>query len=234
MRGAAPRTRAAKIPAICRPPNRGSQEIPGSPPEGYPLTTGPMPATGSSPNRTGRGVRAPAVRPGRRGTGLDSVTQCRRAAPTAETPDSLAEYEAKRDFDATPEPAGAPAESRRRRSRPTAAAVSSCRSTTPARCTGTSGSSATACSRRGRCRRASRSTRSATTSRCAPRTTRSSTSTFQGEIPRGRVRRRLDGRLGHRHVRDAQVGRRRSDGHVPRRARAREVRAVPHRAASSG
>ena len=59
------------------------------------------------------------------------------------------------------------------------------RSTTPARCTGICGSNATACSRRGRSRRASPSTRNATTSPFRPRTIRSSTSTFQGDIPAG-------------------------------------------------
>ena len=60
-------------------------------------------------------------------------------------------YRAKRDFDATPEPGGRGGGRRRRR-----ASVSSCTSTTPGVCTGTCGSSATACSSRGPSRRGSR------------------------------------------------------------------------------
>ena len=78
----------------------------------------------------------------------------------------------KRDFEATPEPG--PSEPAERRG---AAALRRAGAPRPPRCTGTCGSSATACSSRGPSRRASRPTRSATTWRSTPRTIRSSTST---------------------------------------------------------
>ena len=90
---------------------------------------------------------------------------------------------------------GASATPGRRRSRPARRAApraarrtrrgSSSRSTTRAACTGTCGSSTTACSPPGRCRAGSRPARSATTSRCAPRTTRSSTSSSTARSPPG-------------------------------------------------
>ena len=135
----------------------------------------------------------------------------------------LAEYDAKRDFAATPEPKGAQAADAQADAR----RASSCRSITPARCTGTCGSNATACSRPGRCRRASPPTRRRTISRCTPRTIRSSTSTFQGEIPQGEY--------GGGQMRVWDTGtyetEKWSDREVmvdlPRRTRAGQVRAVP-------
>ena len=47
--------------------------------------------------------------------------------------------------------------------------------------------------------------------------------------PAGRVRRRDDEDLGPRDVRDPQVAQGRGDDHLPRRARPRQVRPVPHR-----
>ena len=94
-------------------------------------------------------------------------------------------------------------------------------------CTGTCGSSTTACSRPGRCRAASRPTRAQ-----PPRRAHRGPPARVPRVPRrdpGRpVRRRHDEDLGQRHLRGAQVPRRRGDGHVPRRAGARPLRAVPH------
>ena len=83
----------------------------------------------------------------------------KKAASKKQAP--LAEYTAKRDFAKTAEPAGAPA------AEPSATG-SSCNGTEPARCTTTSASRWTACSRAGRSRRARRSTQGQAP-RCARR-----------------------------------------------------------------
>ena len=177
--GGAPDPRR-KIPAIRRQPNRGSQEIPGSPPEGYPRPTRPTPATGSSPNRTGRGVCVPAGRRTGAERRLDTVTRCRRAAPDlpkrrirspSTRPSATSGRPRNRPAPAETAPGTAAGDPRFL----LAAPGSSSRSTGPGPCTGISAWSATACSRRGRCRRASRRTPGRTTSRSAPKITRSNT-----------------------------------------------------------
>ena len=86
--------------------------------------------------------------------------------------DKLTTYRAKRDAAKTPEPC------RPKRPARAAATASSSRSTTPVRCTGISGSSATAYSSPGQCRKGSRRARPATGSRCRQRTIRWSTRRF--------------------------------------------------------
>ena len=86
-----------------------------------------------------------------------------------------------------------------------------------ARCTGTSGSSATACWSRGRCPRACRWTRAPTTSRCTPRTTRWSTPTSRATSPTGEYGGGQVAHLGPRHLRDREVDRPRGQGRPARR-----------------
>ena len=132
-------------------------------------------------------------------------------------------YRSKRDPARTPEPVPPPGPlPDGRRTTP-----SSSRSTTRGACTGTSGSSATACWCRGRSPRACRWTRRPTTSPCTPRTTRWSTPAFEGDIAAGRVRRRPGAHLGPRHVRDREVDRPRGQGRPARRPGRRPLRAVP-------
>ena len=52
---------------------------------------------------------------------------------------------------------------------------------------------------------------------------------FAGRHPQGQLRRRHDEDLGQGHLRDREVPRRRGDGHLPRRAAAGQVRALPDR-----
>ena len=56
---------------------------------------------------------------------------------------------------------------------------------------------------------------------------------FDGEIPRGRVRRRDDHDLGPRHLRLPEVGAAQGRGGAPRRAPRRPLRAVPDRQGAS-
>ena len=58
--------------------------------------------------------------------------------------------------------------------------------------------------------------------------------TFQGDIPQGEYGGGTMRVWDTRHLRDAQVERARSDGHVPRRARRRAVTCCSARAATSG
>ena len=76
--------------------------------------------------------------------------------------------------------------------------------------------------------RASRCARSPTTWPCAPRTTRSSTSRSTARSHPGQYGAGTDDGVGRRDVRGREAARRRGDRHPARRARRREVRAVPH------
>ena len=132
--------------------------------------------------------------------------------------DALSEYSAKRTFTATPEPPAQGSGGRRG-----ARCCSSSSSTPPRGCTTTSGSSATACSCRGRCPRDRRST-ARKAARGANRGPPLRLRVVRGRYSRGAIRRGRGHRLGLRRV----FARRRRRDLLPRSraSRARSTRRV--------
>ena len=113
--------------------------------------------------------------------------------------EKLTSYRRKRNFDRTPEPAGA-ASGRSPRRPGRVPRASSCSGTAPAGCTTTSGSRSTACWSAGRCRRGRRSTRTCDAAAFHVEDHPLDYFDFEGVIPAGRVRRRRRHRVGLGHL----------------------------------
>ena len=105
--------------------------------------------------------------------------------------------------------------------------ASSSRSTTPPGCTGTCGSSATARWSRGRSRTGFRMTPEGEPPGGARRGPPARLHRLRGRDPGGQLRRRHREDLGHGHLRAREVGAEEGHRHLPRRAPAGPLRALP-------
>ena len=137
-----------------------------------------------------------------------------RAAARRRPIDKLTVYRSKRDAAKTPEPVPEAASTC-----PGTATPSSSRSTTRAGCTGTSGSSATACSSPGRCPRACPTDPKKNHLAVQTEDHPLEYGTFEGTIPKGEYGGGEGDDLGHRHLRGGEVARRRGDRHAHRHRR---------------